>query len=140
MGFTIDEKGVHPTPAKVKVIHNVPQPQSKAELQAFLGLLNFYHAFLPNKATVAKPLHRLLDKNTVWFWGDKEKRAFQGVKELISSDIVLVHYNEKLLLVLACDMSPYGIGAVLSHSLPEGREAPVAFYLRTLSKAERNYA
>nr|XP_037288668.1 uncharacterized protein K02A2.6-like [Rhipicephalus microplus] len=112
----------------------------RTELQAFLGLVNFYHAFLPHKATVAEPLHRLLDKKATFVWGQTQQRAFESVKELLASNQVLTHYDEKQPLILACDASPYGIGAVLSHRLPGGTEAPVAFYSRTLSSAERNYA
>lgn len=62
LGFTVDTDGVHPARDKIRVICNVPPPSSKQELKAFLGLLNFYHSFIPHKAAVAKPLHRLLDK------------------------------------------------------------------------------
>jgi len=40
---------------------------------------------------------------------------------------------------LASDASPYGIGAVLSTSTPEG-ERPICFALRSLTKAEQNYS
>nr|XP_037290929.1 uncharacterized protein K02A2.6-like [Rhipicephalus microplus] len=140
LGFRIDAEGIHPTPEKTQAILGAPRPSNKTELQAFLGLVNFYHAFLPHKATVAEPLHRLLDKKATFVWGQTQQRAFESVKELLASNHVLTHYDEKQPLILACDASPYGIGAVLSHRLPGGTEAPVAFYSRTLSSAERNYA
>nr|XP_056718397.1 uncharacterized protein K02A2.6-like [Euleptes europaea] len=140
LGYLIDAEGIHPTPDKIKAIHNAPPPRSKQELQSFLGLLNFYHAFLPNKASVAEPLHRLLDKSSPWAWGKSHQRAFEATKALLSPSSLLVHFDEKLPVVLTCDASPYGVGAVLSHQLPGGREAPIAFYSRTLSTAEKNYA
>ncbi|XP_030380504.1 uncharacterized protein K02A2.6-like [Scaptodrosophila lebanonensis] len=67
LGFKNDACGIRPT-------------TDKKQLQSFLGLLNFYHAFLPQKATVAEPLHRLLDKHARWKWDGEHQRAFEEVK------------------------------------------------------------
>ncbi|GBN34921.1 Uncharacterized protein K02A2.6, partial [Araneus ventricosus] len=61
LGFVIDASGIHPSDSKVGAIHEAPCPKNKTELQAFLGLLNFYHSFLKDKATIGEPLHRLLE-------------------------------------------------------------------------------
>ena len=58
----------------------------------------------------------------------------------MSSALVLTCFNEKLALKLDTDASQYGIGVVISHILPCGKEKPIAYASRTLSKSERNYA
>ena len=59
---------------------------------------------------------------------------------MITSEQVLTHYDPVLPVRLACDASPTGIGAVLSHLMPDGSERPVAFASRSLTKTEPKYA
>ncbi|GBN99198.1 Retrovirus-related Pol polyprotein from transposon opus [Araneus ventricosus] len=133
LGFVMNASGIHPSDSKVSAIHEAPRPKNKTELQAFLGLLNFYHSFLKDKATIAEPLYRLLEKNAEWKWTSAHEKAFAAVKvKLLSSDSVLAPFNEKLPLILTCDASPYGAGYVLSHLMPDGRGAPIAYASRTL--------
>ena len=53
---------------------------------------------------------------------------------------MLVHFDPSLEIVLACDASDYGLGAVLLHHLPDSSEKPVAFVSRTLSNSETKYS
>ena len=62
------------------------------------------------------------------------------LKDQLSSDQVLAHYDTTLSVSLACDASQYGVGAVISHLIPDGTEHPIAYGSRTLTKAEKNYA
>lgn len=62
------------------------------------------------------------------------------VKDILTSDAVLVQYDSNLPLSLTCDTSPFGVGTVLSHVLLNGLEAPLAYYSCTLSPSERNYS
>ena len=139
-GHDIDREGLHKTTDKTAAVVNAPRPQSVAEVRSFLGLVNYYHKFLPNLATILHPLNQMLERNYQWDWTDQCEEAFDKVKVMIASDLVLTHYDPNLPLQLACDASPVGIGAVLSHVMPDGTERPIAFASRSLSKAERNYA
>ncbi|UYV64114.1 K02A2.6-like, partial [Cordylochernes scorpioides] len=139
LGCRIDAEGIHPTEEKCEAIKNFPKPENKKELQSFLGLLNFYSKFLKDRTTVLEPLHRLLNKRNCWKWKEVEDRAFREAKNLIQSDMVLTPYDARKPLVLACDASPFGVGAVLSH-VEERMERPIAFASRTMSQTERRYA
>ena len=69
-----------------------------------------------------------------------QAKAFDKVKELLLSSRVLVHFDDSLPLTLSCDASPYGVGAVLSHMMPNGDVRPVSFASRTLTETEKKYA
>lgn len=105
-------QGLHPVDKKVRAIQEAPAPTNVTEHKSYLGLLNYYNKFLPNVATELAPLHELLRKNTKWSWKKEQEECFQRSKDLLSSAQVLVHYSEDRGLILACDASPYGVGAV----------------------------
>ena len=140
LGHTVDEKGLHPIPDKVEEVTKAPRPQNAQELKSFLGLLSYYSKFVPNLASVLAPLYKLLRKNAHWRWYTEEENAFSHAKTLLTSSPVLVHFNPSWQLVLACDASESGIGAVLAHLLPDGTEHPIGYASRSLSSAEQNYS
>ncbi|KAI7789894.1 hypothetical protein IRJ41_014004, partial [Triplophysa rosa] len=111
LGFKIDEKGVHPMESKVDAIVKAPAPENVTELRSFLGLLNYYGKFVPHLSTLLHPLHRLLQANEKWQWSVHCEQAFNACKQRLLQSKWLAHYDPKTPLRLACDASPYGIGA-----------------------------
>ena len=58
LSHLVDSQGIRPLEKKVKVIQDFPQPVTKHDLHKFLGLINFYHCFIPNCAQLSQPLNR----------------------------------------------------------------------------------
>ena len=140
LGHIVDEEGIRPTEEKVKAIKEAPAPTNVTQLRSFLGLINYYNKFLPNLAANLTPLYSLLNKQQRWVWNNEQQVAFQCAKDALQSDALLTHYDPSKPLVLACDASDYGVGAVLSHVVDGGKERPIAYISRTLSAAEKHYS
>ena len=140
LGRRITAQGLQPTDEKVQAIKNAPAPTNVSQLKSFLGLLNYYGKFLPNLSSTLVPLYRLLQQQTEWHWSTAQQQAFQKAKASLTSDCLLVHYDPSKELVLACDASPYGIGAALSHRMEDGLDKPIAFTSRSLVPAEKKYS
>ena len=140
LGHQISAKGIQPTEDKVRAIKDAPVPTNVTQLRSFVGLVNYYGKFLPNLSSILAPLYTLLQKGAQWKWGAQQEKAFSTVKSQLTSDCLLVHFDPQKPLILACDASPYGVGAVLSHRLEDGSERPTAFASRSLSPAEKGYA
>ena len=90
-------------------------------------MINYYQRYIPNLSSILAPLHVLLRKGSKWVWQKEQEEAFTKAKEMLSSDMLLVHYDPSKELVLSCDASPYGVGAALSHIMPGGTEQPIAY-------------
>lgn len=140
LGFVIDKNGLHKSTKKVDSILKCSQPKNVTELKSFLGMLNYYRAFIPGASSILSPLHLLLKKDCKWEWGSEQTEAFEVVKRELASDRVLAHYDPALRTVLTVDAGPGGLGAVLAQAQPGGGERAVAYASRSLSASEINYA
>ena len=68
-------------------------------------------------------------------WSKECEQAFNETKSLITSKQVLVHYDPDLPIRVACNVSAYSLGVVLSHKMPDGLEKPIAFASRELGSS-----
>ena len=81
-----------------------------------------------------------IKRKVPWKWQPAQEKAFKEAKALLKSDKVLVHYDREKELILSCDASPFGVGAVLAHKMEDGSERPIGYASRTLTPAEQRYA
>ncbi|XP_017478638.1 PREDICTED: uncharacterized protein K02A2.6-like [Rhagoletis zephyria] len=139
LGYVVQHNKVLKSPAKVAAIVDMPEPHSIEEVRRFLGMVTYYGRFIPNVSTITTPLRKLLKKGERFRWSSECQNAFSLLKQEISSDRVLTLYNPEIPLQLACDASPTGIAAVLSH-IQNGEEKPISFASRSLTPAEQNYS
>ena len=63
-----DANGTHPDPKKADAIHQMPQPDSKLQLQHFLGMVTYLSPFIPSLSTHTTPLQELLKKESKFMW------------------------------------------------------------------------
>lgn len=140
LGHRISARGLQPKTENIDAILKVQAPRNSAELRSYLGMVTYYHKFLPNASTAMAPLYQLLRKEAKWKWDTAQQQSFSSVKDLLKSADFLAHFDPHKPLVLECDASPDGIGAVLSHDVGGGVLRPIGFRSRLLTGAEKNYS
>ena len=140
LGHVISENGVEADPEKTKAIREFPRPTTVTELQRFNGMVNQLAKFLPNLATINEPLRQLLKKGQQWLWDQPQERAFQAIKDKLTSTDVLAHYDPNKQSIIAADACQDGLGAVLLQVDGSGNRRPIAFASRSLNDTEKRYA
>ena len=138
LGYTLSSEGIAKG-HKVEAILKMPPPINVSEIRSFLGSVQFYGKWIPNMSTLAAPLNLLLKKDSPWKWGAEQQRAFQKLKEVLSSDLILAHFDPSVPIGVSCDASEVGIGAVLFHRYPDGTERPIAHASKTLTETQKRY-
>ncbi|KAI5731396.1 hypothetical protein M8J77_009366 [Diaphorina citri] len=139
LGHIIEFNKISKSPEKVRAIQDMPRPSNADEVRRFLGLVTYYSRFIPDFSTISYPLRCLLKKNQRWLWTSQCEAAFLNLKSVMCSDKVLTPFDPRLPVVLTTDASPYGIAAVLSHTI-NNNEHPIAYASRSLTSSEQNYS
>jgi len=127
-------------PVKVTRVREWPTPESRTDMQAFVGFVNFYRRFIQDFSTIARPLFDLTQSNHAWNWGTKEQEAFEHLKMAVTTVLILVSPQDSEPFCIEADSSDFVSRAILSQKLPgEEKWHPVAFYSKSLSLVEQNY-
>ncbi|KAJ9515863.1 hypothetical protein QJQ45_008753 [Haematococcus lacustris] len=149
LGHIVGRNGVAVDPAKVKVVAEWPQPRGLKELQAFLGLCNFFRRFIRGYSSVAAPLTDLTrqDKQAAPTGAQHDARvqeafakdpqvkgAFQALKAALCSAPVLALPDFSKPYLVWTDASLQGTGGVL---MQEGRV--VAYTSKKFTPAQTRY-
>jgi hypothetical protein len=134
------EKGITcMDPVKIAGIKNWPTPTKVKDIRSFLGFCNFYRPFIRGFAHIARPLNELTHKDAEWLWTEQCQKAFDELRNRVTSEPVLAHPELDKQFELEVDTSGFAVGAVLLQKKEDGKRHPIAYFSKTLNKAQRNY-
>ena len=140
LGHRIDKTGARPLATKVDAIRNFPPPKSTKDLQRFIGMINFYHRFIPSAAKLMAPLYRAIaNNNKILEWSDSLQTSFTQAKQALANATLLHYPKSNAPTAVTVDASDVAIGAVLEQ-FTDGAWQPLAFFSRMLRKPEVKYS
>ncbi len=127
--------GVRPDPQKITDLRSMPPPESKKELQSFLGFLNYQPPFIPNFAEKAAMLRDMTRDHVPFMWDENHQRCFETLKDSVTVESELQYFDTQITPVWEVDASIKGLGAAMIQC-----NKPVAFASKSLTDAEKRYA
>ncbi|MBW0575323.1 hypothetical protein O181_115038 [Austropuccinia psidii MF-1] len=127
---------------KVAAVFLKPMPQKKKEIQSFLGFEGYYRKHIKDFASIARPLSKLCDKDTVFGMTIEIVKAFDSLRKALTTSQLLLMPDFKLPFKLYIDASGDGLGAEL-HQVQiindKHVEGPICFISRQMKPTEARY-
>jgi hypothetical protein len=89
VGHEIDAQGINMSQKRIEGTVNFTKPTSVKEMQAFLGLVNYFRDHLRDHSVIAQPLYQMVTASTQVLtkqltWSEKGEVAFETLKSLVN--------------------------------------------------------
>ena len=139
LGHMVDPTGIRPLAKKVNAILHYRQLASARDVQRYLGMVNFYHRFIPPLSVLARPLHAFLRKGASFVWSVECKKAMGKINEALAKRTVLHHHVPEAKLALSTDASAEGAGAVLEQWVQSVWQL-LAFFSKAFTELQKRYS
>ena len=142
LGHLVSAGGITPKPDKLDVIANLKAPKTLRELRGLLGTLGFYQTYIPNFATLARPISKLMSTKTNFHWDAEQEAALARIKAAFANidTLSMIDPENTQEFILVTDASGTAIGAQLLRIDGEGRQLVVTNVSRALTLTESRYS
>jgi hypothetical protein len=134
LGYWITRKGIQPVYNKVEAILKIKAPKTRKELRRFIGIVNYYRDMWFCRSELLAPLTSLTSGNVKFEWLPSHQQAFDKIKKVIETEVLLVYPDFNKPFHIYTDASDHQLGAVIMQD-----KKPIAFYSRKLNAAQRRY-
>ena len=139
MGHVLSDKGVSITEERSKALMEARRPESVSEVRSFMGLVNFCGRFINDLVSIAEPLTRLTRKDIPFKWGNDQEKAFNKLKDTLSSPKTLAYFDGNAQTKVIADAGPVGLGGILVQE-QNGEQHVICYASRSLTDVERRYS
>ncbi len=113
LGYTVSERGLLPGQRNVHAVCDFPTPKTLKQVQSFHGLCSYFRRFVPNFAKISHPLTKLFQPDMPWTWGPEQEKAFEALKEALTSAQMLAYPDPTKPFFLHTDASLDSLGVCL---------------------------
>jgi hypothetical protein len=134
LGYVVTVQGIGMDEGKVKVIRDWLTPKFVTEVRSFHGLTSFYRRFVKDFSSSITPLTKIIKKSFGFKWNDEQDKAFNLLKEKLSSIPILALPDFTKAFEVECDTSGIGIGVVLIQDM-----RPIAYFSEKINGIALNY-
>nr|GEX56874.1 DNA-directed DNA polymerase [Tanacetum cinerariifolium] len=134
----ISKQGIEVDKAKMDFITKLPHPTTIKGIRSFLGHAGFYRHFIKDFSKIARPMTRLLEKDTPFIFFKECVEAFQTLKRKLPEAPILIAPDRDVPFELMCDASDFAIGTVLGQR-QDKHFRPIHYASKTMTEAESNY-
>ena len=139
LGFIWDKDGTRVDPSRLDRVRNMRTPENTKQVRQALGLFSFYRRFLRSYGIISAPLRQLLLKETPFHWGPEHTEAFEKLKSMLLSEVVLTHPDTSRPFAVMTDASSHSTAGVLLQE-KDGFLRPVSFASFPLKSYQKSYS
>lgn len=141
LGHSISISGIKPLTRNVTAITQFKTPKNTKDVRSFLGMCSYYRRHIKDFAKIAHPLTELIKNNTKKItWAEEHESSFTRLKNLLTSEPLISHFNDNKKVFLTIDASLLGLGACMEQTDDNNVMHPVGYASRKLLANEKTYS
>jgi hypothetical protein len=122
LGFMVVHRGIEANPAKVDVIR---RPSNKKDVMKLTGMMVALGHFISKLGEKGLPFFKLLKKADKFMWDDEAQKAFEALKESLTTPPIMTPPILKETLLLYISTTTNVVSTVLIAEREQGRAYPV---------------